>query len=384
MKHWIRPDGRCFVLGQPDDALPLGRQLYATADEEDDERVRSLADLGFAVHRKELVLRIPTADATWKVSNVESPGGIRFIHADAFDETRLRLLDDLLRQDVPGTDGWKWSPCDFHRETFDTPAFSPETYLVAIVEAGNGVGIVRVWMRPDSPRLGFVGVRRNRRQAGIARALVAEALSAVRRSGAASVGTEVDEENTASKRLLLGFGGEVVGASLELIRDAKGPLPFRLRASTPQDAEAIALVQVRSALVGFAGFRPPGALAELDPVDRVPLWRERLPLVAETDDGIVGLAHFGPNDDEPVGEIHRFFVAPECWGHGVGRALMQRALKELAADGFAEAVLWVHADNGRARRFYEAAGWRPDGAERDEEAFDQTVKEVRHRISLSR
>jgi hypothetical protein len=42
----------------------------------------------------------------------------------------------------------------------------------------------------------------------------------------------------------------------------------------------------------------------------------------------------------------------------------------------------VHADNRRARHFYEAGGWRPDGVERDEEAFGHVVKELRHSISM--
>lgn len=58
------------------------------------------------------------------------------------------------------------------------------------------------------------------------------------------------------------------------------------------------------------------------------------------------------------------------------------ALEELRAARFDEALLWVHADNRRARRFYEAAGWRTDGAERDEEAFGHIAKELRHRIPL--
>ena len=156
----------------------------------------------------------------------------------------------------------------------------------------------------------------------------------------------------------------------------------RLRASVPEDAEAIAAVQVRSAQIGFADFRPAGALDTLDPALRVPLWRERLPLVAESEEGIVGFAHFGPNEEEPVGEIYRFFVAPERWGEGVGQALMACALEQLRARGFSRAILWVHADNPRARRFYEAGGWRPDGAERDEEAFGQVVKELRYRLTL--
>jgi RimJ/RimL family protein N-acetyltransferase len=61
---------------------------------------------------------------------------------------------------------------------------------------------------------------------------------------------------------------------------------------------------------------------------------------------------------------------------------MRRALEQLQALGFAEAIVWVHADNRRARHFYEAGGWRPDGVERDEEAFGHVVKELRHRISM--
>jgi ribosomal protein S18 acetylase RimI-like enzyme len=382
MRRWVRPDGRCFVFGEPDDALPLGRRIYASADEADEARLRSLERLGFTFHRRELILRIPTDAASWNVATVEQPRGITSVRADAVEEKRLRLLDDLLRQDVPGTDGWKWSPLGFHEETYDAPEFDPATYLVAIDEGGDAIGIVRVWMKAGGPRLGFIGVRTDRRQKGVGRALLAEALDAVRAYGASEVSTEVAEENTASKHLLFGFGGQKVGSAVELVRAECGRLPFRLRQSVPVDAEAIALVQIRSALAGFANFRPAGITVELDPVDRIPLWRERLPLVADTDDGIVGFAHFGPNVDEPVGEIYRFFVAPECWGKGVGQALTQRALEQLRAAGFGEALLWVHTNNRRARRFYEAGGWRPDGAERDEEAFGHVVKELRHRTSL--
>jgi hypothetical protein len=55
-----------------------------------------------------------------------------------------------------------------------------------------------------------------------------------------------------------------------------GPLLRRgPRRSVPEDAEAIAIVQIRSAQVGFAMFRPADAMATLDPAARVPLWRER-------------------------------------------------------------------------------------------------------------
>jgi GNAT superfamily N-acetyltransferase len=83
-----------------------------------------------------------------------------------------------------------------------------------------------------------------------------------------------------------------------------------------------------------------------------------------------------------VGEIYRLFVAPERWAEGVGQALMARGLEELRASGLPEALLWVHAGNGRARRFYEAGGWRLDGAEKKEEPFGRPVRLVLYRILL--
>jgi GNAT superfamily N-acetyltransferase len=377
MRQWTRPDGRCFVFGEPDDDLPLGR-VYAEADEADEARVGALNRLGFADRRRELLLQLPTDSSAWSVSPVEPPPGISFVPADRVEEEHLRLLDDLLRQDVPGTDGWEWSAEGFREETYASRDFDPGTYLVAVDGRRNGIGIARVWMRRDGPRLGLIGVRSDWRRRGVARALVAAALVAVRQHDPRDVRTVVDETNTASRELLFGFGARTVGASLELVRDGG----FRLRPSVPEDAEAIASVQVRSAQAGFAHFRPPGALGTLDPALRVPLWRERLPLVAEAEEGIVGLAHFGPSKAEAGGEIYRFFVAPERWGEGIGKALMASALEQLRAAGHSQAILWVHAENGRARRFYEAAGWRPDGAERDEEAFGEVVKELRCRIDL--
>ncbi len=155
-----------------------------------------------------------------------------------------------------------------------------------------------------------------------------------------------------------------------------------IRPSTPDDAETIAAVHVRSARAGLADIHPPEALAALDVEARIPLWRERLPLVAEEGGEVVGLVHVGPNDDEPVGEVYRLFVAPECWGRGVGRALLARGLEQLRAAGFSDAVLWVHADNRRARRFYEAAGWRPDGGAMDNAPFGRPVRLLRYRIAL--
>jgi hypothetical protein len=44
--------------------------------------------------------------------------------------------------------------------------------------------------------------------------------------------------------------------------------------------------------------------------------------------------------------------------------------------------LWVLASNEQARRFYEAAGWRPDGGAQTIELGGATLEEVRYRREL--
>jgi RimJ/RimL family protein N-acetyltransferase len=165
------------------------------------------------------VLRLRTDRASWSVRNVEPPPGITFERADRAEEERLRLLDDELRQDVPGSDGWQWEAEDFREETYESSDFDPTTYLIAVDPDGEYQGIVRVWMRPGQPRLGFIGVRADWRRRGLARALLAAVLDVLHQRGVSDVRTEVDETNAASRQTLAGFGAEPLGSSLELVRE---------------------------------------------------------------------------------------------------------------------------------------------------------------------
>lgn len=94
--------------------------------------------------------------------------------------------------------------------------------------------------------------------------------------------------------------------------------------------------------------------------------------------GIVGYASFGPETDvlnapwpHPltadgeggrVAELYALYVRPAWWSTGAGRALMEKVLARSAAAGYRSITLWVLRDNQRARRFYERAGFAPDGA----------------------
>jgi ribosomal protein S18 acetylase RimI-like enzyme len=67
---------------------------------------------------------------------------------------------------------------------------------------------------------------------------------------------------------------------------------------------------------------------------------------------------------------------------GHGRALLAAGVDALVAAGQVAVVLWVHPDDHRARRFYEAAGWRSDEVFRQAEILGVEVAEVRYRRRL--
>jgi ribosomal protein S18 acetylase RimI-like enzyme len=100
----------------------------------------------------------------------------------------------------------------------------------------------------------------------------------------------------------------------------------------------------------------------------------------------MGYAAFGPSRDSDrgpdLGEVWTLFVRPGAWRRGTGRALVEHALDELAAEGFREATVWSFADNKRANAFYEAMGFARDGTERRQEAWGR-VLEVRYRQRLA-
>jgi GNAT superfamily N-acetyltransferase len=145
-----------------------------------------------------------------------------------------------------------------------------------------------------------------------------------------------------------------------------------IRRAVPDDAEAVARIYVDSWNAGFGDLM--GTL-ELD-AERKSRWREALASppphrwwIAGRDDAIVGFSGIGASRDPvdaSLGELDTIAVDPPFWRTGVGRALMDRALRALSGDGYREAVLWTVARYARGAAFYEATGWTPNGATRDD------------------
>ena len=110
--------------------------------------------------------------------------------------------------------------------------------------------------------------------------------------------------------------------------------------------------------------------------------------VAEVGGRIVGYAYVlpSPDDDIPAGtsELGSLYVTKDVAGTGVAPALTDAAAEHARATGYRVLTLWVRPENGRARRFYEKYGLRPDGGERSRphDLLPIEMHEIRYRMSL--
>jgi ribosomal protein S18 acetylase RimI-like enzyme len=185
-----------------------------------------------------------------------------------------------------------------------------------------------------------------------------------------------------------------------------------IRSASAADAAAIAAVMRASWRAAYQGIIAPEVIDRVTAPDggarvrqsfRTRPWQKTIVAVAaqpespQQQDDIVGYAFFGPEQDvlgapwpHPlstagqqgrVAELYALYVHPAWWSTGTGRALMDRVLAAMSAAGYLSARLWVLRDNARARRFYERAGFAPDGASHVLEALGG-VTEVRYRRPL--
>ncbi len=90
-----------------------------------------------------------------------------------------------------------------------------------------------------------------------------------------------------------------------------------------------------------------------------------------------------PRGSSHRGEITAFYADPAAWGTGVADTLIEFTELRLRAEGFVTSVLWVLADNPRARRFYERHGWAPTGIDGEFEIAGIRAPEVEYRKELS-
>ena len=163
-----------------------------------------------------------------------------------------------------------------------------------------------------------------------------------------------------------------------------------IREMTEADVAAVSAIRVQGWQWAYAGIVPQPYLDAMDPEEDAARRREFLArgagrvhnLLAEVDGAPVGWAALGPYrgepDDSGDGELYALYVLPAHVGTGVGRALTTAAVRRTAELGRDRLLLWVLADNARARRFYDAAGFAPDGAETTDDYDGVPLREVRY------
>jgi GNAT superfamily N-acetyltransferase len=171
-------------------------------------------------------------------------------------------------------------------------------------------------------------------------------------------------------------------------------MPLRIREAVPRDAGAIAKVHVRAWQDAYRGQLTDDYLDGLRVEDRLEQHRRSLqePMaewrtwLAEDDRGLAGFAVTGPSQDADAdpktGEVYAIYLEPDRVGTGVGRGLFAHAVDDLRDRGFRTATLWVLESNERTRRFYEIAGWKPDGTVTSERVDCEMRPTVRYRIAL--
>ncbi len=167
---------------------------------------------------------------------------------------------------------------------------------------------------------------------------------------------------------------------------------MKIRAAEAGDEEQVADVHVRAWKVAYRGLVPDEYLDSLTPAHRIPGYRfgsrgEEDPetLLALEGDALLGFATFGPSRDADApaaGELFALYVDPQRWRTGAGRALVTATRERLRARGHEQAILWVLDGNESAERFYEADGWRRDGASRWEDPWGVRSLVYRFRRAL--
>ena len=152
-----------------------------------------------------------------------------------------------------------------------------------------------------------------------------------------------------------------------------------VRLAWPDDAEAIAEVQVAAWRHDYADLLPAQVLDELDPAAFAEVWRTSVVkpgdardrvLVALEHNTVRGFAVTGPSpdpDSDPVAdaEVTELVVDPGHGRAGHGSRLLHACVDTLRADRFTRATMWLASTDDVRRTFLTEAGWAPDGAHRE-------------------
>ncbi|MER5949082.1 GNAT family N-acetyltransferase [Streptomyces sp. NPDC001904] len=224
---WRRHDGRMFLSidSWHDTAFDrlatamlaeLPRPLYTMVDAADLALTSRWEQAGFSHARREHVYRVPTDPELTNLGAARPPEGVTILPLGAAEKDPLRELDRTVRAEVEAALGWREMPAEVLPRLDDATVVDPTKYAVA-AEGSRYVGLLRVAPVPRQPRIGLLAVRADRQRRGVARALLADVLGSLHRSGVRAATAETGAANTAAAALFDDIGAERVGTNLEVV-----------------------------------------------------------------------------------------------------------------------------------------------------------------------
>jgi len=156
-----------------------------------------------------------------------------------------------------------------------------------------------------------------------------------------------------------------------------------VRPARPEDLSRLAEIHVYGWRFAYAGLVPDRELWVDRTVEKgLTWWADLVKPPADRalvyDDGLVkGFSLHLPCRDEDAGDAHEIgalYVEPAFLRQGAGRALVGASEEAARHQGRRRLVLWVLEKNRRAVEFYQACGFRPDGARKVLEEWDGAVE----------
>lgn len=169
-----------------------------------------------------------------------------------------------------------------------------------------------------------------------------------------------------------------------------------VRPAQPEDADAVAHVQLDTWRTAYGQVLPPEAL-DLPAPDVAAAWRAAVAepasprhrvLVALEGRDVVGFTASAPAGDDDVepdttSEVTALLVVPRWGRRGHGSRLLAASVAGWQEDGVRTAVTWAFERDAATRRFLEAAGWAPDGLARGLDRGDDVVRQLRLHVDVS-
>jgi ribosomal protein S18 acetylase RimI-like enzyme len=190
--------------------------LYTMVDEADHDLTARWQRAGLTVRRREQEYLFTTDPLVTGLDTARAPSEVQILGLGAARGPALREVYEAVRAEVDASAGWETMPVEMPPRPDGAP-LDPTRYAVAEA-ADRYVGLLRVVSRRRHARIGLVAVSEGQRRRGIARALLAEVLDALHRSGIETATAEVDERNSAATALFEGIGARRVSSSVEMVR----------------------------------------------------------------------------------------------------------------------------------------------------------------------